>query len=164
MFCEDFDKLVAEALTERGLDPGDAHVHCGFDGGQGILKIAVTTTKKNPDKEEQNRAKYSEVSLHYIQKKSHEIYLNNYQGVAARSSKLSSVKRMLVMGAVPDIPENYPNVKMILDELNMEAVDYTMSIDIKMRKYEYFFDNIFFINMFPILFRNDLCWKELREA
>ena len=46
------------------------------------------------------------------------------------------------MGAVPDIPENYPNVKMILDELNMEAVEYTMSIDIKMRKYEYLFDNM----------------------
>ena len=74
MFCEDCDQLVAEVLTERGLDPGNTHVHCGFDGGQGILKIAVITTKKNPDKEEQNRAKYSEVSLNYIRVLSQEMY------------------------------------------------------------------------------------------
>ena len=48
---------------------------------------------------------------------------------------MSSVKRMLVMGAVPEIPENYPNVKMVLDELNMEAVEFTMSLDIKMHKF-----------------------------
>ena len=43
---------------------------------------------------------------------------------------------MLVIGAVPDIPENYPNVKLILNELNIEAIEFTMSLDIKMRKYK----------------------------
>ena len=32
------------------------------------------------------------------------------------------------MRAVPKIPENYPNVKMTLDELNMEAVEFTMPL------------------------------------
>ena len=41
---------------------------------------------------------------------------------------------MLVLGAVPGIPANYPSVKMILDNLNMEALDFTMSLDVKMRK------------------------------
>ena len=57
---------MAEVLAERGLDPGDAHVHCGFDSGQGILKIAVTTTEVNPDREEQRRMKYSEVLLNHL--------------------------------------------------------------------------------------------------
>ena len=55
------------------------------------------------------------------------------KGVAAKQNKLSSVKKMMVLGAVPNIPENYPNVKLILDELNMEAIEFTMSLDIKMR-------------------------------
>ena len=112
VFCKDCDSLVSEVLAERGLVPDDTHIHCGFDSGQGILKIAVTATNKIQDEQENRRVKYGE-------------------GVAARVCKLSSVKRMLVIGAVPQIPENYPNVKMILDELNMEAVGFTMSLDIK---------------------------------
>ena len=58
-----------------------------------------------------------------------------FQGVAAKGTKLSSVKKTLVLAAVPDIPENYQNVSKILQELNMEAVEFTMSVDIKMRKF-----------------------------
>ena len=50
----------------------------------------------------------------------------------ARASKLSSVKRLILIGAVQDVPENYYNVKCILDQLNIEALDFTVSADIKM--------------------------------
>ena len=50
----------------------------------------------------------------------------------ARTSKLSSVKRLILIGAVQDVPENYHNVKAILDQLNIEALDFTVSADIKM--------------------------------
>ena len=53
----------------------------------------------------------------------------------ARTSKLSSVKRLILIGAVQDVPENYHNVKAILNELNIEALDFTVSADIKMCKY-----------------------------
>ena len=49
------------------------------------------------------------------------------QGVASKTSKLSSVKKLLVLGAVADVPENYPNVKVILDQLNIEALQFTVA-------------------------------------
>ena len=56
------------------------------------------------------------------------------QGVAAKAHKVSSLKRMLVLGAVAGIPGNYFNVKTIMDQLNMEALEFTISLDIKMHK------------------------------
>ena len=52
----------------------------------------------------------------------------------AQSFKLSSVKRLLLLGVVQGVPENYYNVKTILEELSIEALDYTVSADIKMCK------------------------------
>ena len=41
---------------------------------------------------------------------------------------------MMVLGAVPQVPENYLNVKMIIEQLNLEAIEFTLSVDIKMHK------------------------------
>ena len=57
------------------------------------------------------------------------------QGLAAKQAKDSSVKKLLLIGAVPAVPENYFNVKTILDQLNMEAIEYTVSADVKMCMY-----------------------------
>lgn len=57
------------------------------------------------------------------------------QGVAPRGSKGTSVKKLIVIGAVAEVPENYENVKVILDQLNIEALEFTMTADIKMCKY-----------------------------
>ena len=57
------------------------------------------------------------------------------QGVAPKTSKLSSVKKLLVLGAVADVPDNYPNVKVILDQLNIEALQFTVAADVKMCKF-----------------------------
>ena len=53
----------------------------------------------------------------------------------AKFSKLSSVKRLILVGVVQDVPENYNNVKTILQELNIEALDFTVSADVKMCKF-----------------------------
>ena len=45
------------------------------------------------------------------------------------------MKKLIVLGAVAEVPENYVNVKIILDQLNIEALEFTMSSDIKMRKF-----------------------------
>ena len=113
VFCEDCDELVQLVLYERGLDPHACDVHVGFDGGQGILKIGFTVTERNETVTPTERSKYSD-------------------GVAPKSAKSSSVKKLLVLGAVPDVPENYSNVKTILDQLNIEAIQFTVSADIKM--------------------------------
>ena len=48
---------------------------------------------------------------------------------------MTSVKKLIVLGAVADVPENYNNVKVILDQLDVEALEFTMSADIKMCKW-----------------------------
>ena len=58
VFCKDCDSLVSEVLAKRGLVPDDTHIHCGFDSGQGILKIAVTATNKIQNAQENRRVKY----------------------------------------------------------------------------------------------------------
>ena len=62
VFCNDCSQLVLSAMSHRGLDPQTCDVHCGFDGGQSMLKLAVTITSRI-EKEKIGRSKYSDVSL-----------------------------------------------------------------------------------------------------
>ena len=47
VFCDDSESLVKLTFEKRGLKPEDCDIHCGFDGGQGFLKIGFTVTDKN---------------------------------------------------------------------------------------------------------------------
>ena len=114
VFCKDCDDLLKLVVRERGLNPHESDVHVGFDGGQGILKIGFTVTPKDSNiYNSKGRSSYRE-------------------GVAAKSAKHSSVKKLIILAAVPNVPENYSNVKLILNELNMEALEFTYSADVKM--------------------------------
>ena len=57
------------------------------------------------------------------------------QGVASKSFKDSSVKKLLLISVYPEIPEVHSNMKKILSELGIEAVDFLVCADIKMRKF-----------------------------
>ena len=78
----------------------------------------------------------------------------SYQGVAAKQAKNSSVKKLMLLATVPGIPENYFNVKTILDNLNLESVEFTVAADIKMCKIKKC--KILYINL--EYFRHDLGW------
>ena len=58
-----------------------------------------------------------------------------FQGVFAKSFKDSFVKKLLVLSALPDVPEDYSNLKQMLDQLDIEAIEFTVSADIKMSTY-----------------------------
>jgi hypothetical protein len=45
------------------------------------------------------------------------------------------VKKLLVLGIVPQVPENHANMETLLEQLNMEAVEFSVSADVKMCKY-----------------------------
>ena len=64
VFCTDCDRLLQTVLEERGVQPADADVHCGFDGGQGILKITITATQKKEVVTKKGRSTYDQVILH----------------------------------------------------------------------------------------------------
>ena len=61
-----------------------------------------------------------------------------FQGVAAKQAKNSSVNKLILLGVVPGVPENYHNVKTIMNNLNLEAIEFTAAADLKMCKYSKF--------------------------
>ena len=54
------------------------------------------------------------------------------QGIGSKQAKLSSVKKLLILAVVLDTPENYDSIKLILDSLNIQGVEYTTQADIKL--------------------------------
>ena len=54
--------------------------------------------------------------------------------MASKSFKNSSVKKLMLLAVVPQVPENHPNMEVILGELNMESVEFSVSADVKMCK------------------------------
>ena len=63
VFCTDCSQLVLSVMAHRGLNPQTCDVHCGFDGGQSMLKLAVTITDRL-EGEKSGRSLYSDVSLY----------------------------------------------------------------------------------------------------
>ena len=47
-----------------------------------------------------------------------------------KTSKLSYVKKLFVIGLVPDIQENYQNARDMMEELSLEDIEYGLSADI----------------------------------
>ena len=54
--------------------------------------------------------------------------------MAPKQSKDSSVKKLFIIGTLPEAPENHFNVKSMLDKVDIETVEFTVSADVKMRK------------------------------
>ena len=52
----------------------------------------------------------------------------------AKQSKDSSVKKLFIIGIVPEAPENHFDVQLMLDKVDIETVQFTVSADVKMRK------------------------------
>ena len=64
MICSDPDQLVQLVLKERGMNPHTSVVLSGMDDGQGFCKVADVFLDTETDKENNGRAKYSEVKEH----------------------------------------------------------------------------------------------------
>ena len=115
--CTDVDELAARVLAHRGYAAGDSTILIGLDDGQSILKVCTTIQPNDKDKDEkENETKRS----HYS------------DGVAAKTLKPSSVKKLLILAAFPGVPEEYENLKQILDEVKIESLEFSVSADIKM--------------------------------
>ena len=113
IFVRDVRSFTKFLVSERSLDPHDHIVQFGFDDGQGILKIMEIVKRSDiSQSKEKERSQYSD-------------------GVCPKTTKLSSVKKLFVVGLVPDVQEIYPNVKAMLDELNLEGVEFGFSADLK---------------------------------
>ena len=54
-----------------------------------------------------------------------------FKGVASKENKEGGVKKLFIIAACPDVQEIYGNISVILQELQLEAVDFTITGDIK---------------------------------
>ena len=45
------------------------------------------------------------------------------------------MKKLLILGVVPGVPEAHHNLKLMLDQLDIEAVQFSVSADTKMCKW-----------------------------
>ena len=114
VFVKDIYEFTQFVVDQRSLDPSSYEVHFGLDDGQGLLKIMEIIKEKDSvlETEDKKRSRYTD-------------------GVCQKSSKLSSVKKMFVVGLVPNIQELYFNVKAMLDEIRLEGINFSFCADIK---------------------------------
>ena len=53
-------------------------------------------------------------------------------GVCSKSFKLNGVKKLLIVGLLPKVQENYHNLMMMLAELDLSGIDQILCADIKL--------------------------------
>ena len=59
-------------------------------------------------------------------------FLLLFQGVASKQHKEGSVNKLLILLAVPATQELYHNIKVLLNELNLDTIDFMLTSDLKM--------------------------------
>ena len=104
--------LVHIVCEKRGYNEDDVKIVIGVDGGQGKL-IATLAIIPKDEKDKQGRMAEEQVK---------------------DRSKSTSVKRCLVIGRVDSVPENYENVKVLVEKINIPELrkDFCLVCDIKL--------------------------------
>lgn len=84
------------------------------------------------------------------------------EGAVPGSSKLSGANKTFLLGALPYSQENYSNVKLLLDQLDMSQLKPTYSCDIKM--YIYIIGKVYSTCKHPCIFGSGISpWDEICE-
>lgn len=108
-FCNDIPQLIEQICQKRYNDVSEDHLvlKLGLDGGGGYFKVCLTV--------------YNRCTLE--KKVSHSTDFLD-----------TSVKRIIILAIIPDIKENYANVRSILDLLKIASLDfkYTFAVDLKL--------------------------------
>ena len=115
VYCNDVEELVALVLQHRNQVPNDVDIKLGVDGGQGYLKVTLSITLK------------PEMKTHTVPEKKS----RNGEGYSSQDFKDSSVQNTLILAILPSMNESFVNLKMILDKLKINSLDYTVSEDLK---------------------------------
>lgn len=114
VICRDVDELVHRIVKHRNLNKDDLHIRVGIDGGGGFLKIGLSVFELVDSPTSCTRRKLT-------------------SGLSCQF-KHSGVKRSFVLALVPDVQENYPNVKLlwIKTGLNNMHETFTIACDLKL--------------------------------
>ena len=104
-------------ISRRNIEPENVILQFGFDDGQSVLKLMQTVKHLNCPANTPSSSKRKKYSDGYS---------------TSKSAPLSSVKKLFIICAVPNIDEKYHNVKQILDCLGIQGVSFALSCDLKM--------------------------------
>jgi hypothetical protein len=91
-YVPDLDEFIVKVCKERGLNPNDVTLLFGMDGGQG--KFIVTLAILDPNRDPNTKEKFKSTGCHKI----------------------------LIPAIVRDIPENYDNLSVILESINLSEL------------------------------------------
>ena len=96
-------------MAKRNLDSDDLLIRVGIDGGGGFLKIGLSVFEL--DDASTTHSPRSKLS----------------SGLA-RKFKDSGVKRSFILALVPDVQENYRNVKLLWSKTGLNTMRHTFSV------------------------------------
>ena len=104
--------LIQLVCEKRGYSEDDVKLAVGVDGGQGKLIATLAVMPKN-EKDKQGRMSEKEVK---------------------DRSKSTSTKRCLVVARVDNVPENYTNVKVLMNKIKLDELrkDFCVIADLKL--------------------------------
>jgi len=112
--CSVPQEFIYKVMMERNMDIDNTDIKIGADDGHNIFKINVQlVSKEQKDSTSKSRASYSD-------------------GVAPKEHKEGSVNKLLILLAVPAVQELYHNIKVLLNELKMDAIDHVLTSDLQM--------------------------------
>ena len=114
IFCHNLPGLINHVVRERNIK--EPFYKIGCDGGQGSLKLTLSILEKAQDANAAGDTKGAKI----------------LRGKAADKYKFTGVKRLFIIGLIPFGYENYENMRIILDQLELDKIDFNLSTDFKL--------------------------------
>ena len=116
--CNDLDELSCRIIQERNLEEGDLLFLVGMDGGGGFLKVCLNAfdlKKDHPSEEDESQTPKKKKRLDEF-------------------FKDSGVKKTMIIALVPEVQENYCNIKRLWLEAGLEKFSrrFVIATDLKL--------------------------------
>ena len=96
VLCKDVNGLIDYIMAERELHDDNTLIRIGLDGGRGFMKICLSVFDINNSTESKK--------------------------TFAKKFKNSGVKKLFILAIVPDLSENFWNIKMLWTELQLHKL------------------------------------------
>ena len=115
VYVNKINEFISLVLESRKIDKDNAVIIMGIDEGQKSIKVMLTIKNKIlEEKHDVKRRKYSDGNI------------------VENTSKMSSVKQLLLVALMPETQETFPNLQIILEKLDLTGISFTITADIKL--------------------------------
>ncbi|XP_047142711.1 uncharacterized protein LOC124816992 [Hydra vulgaris] len=108
----DVNEFLWQIIDKKGAYPQNQYIKISIDGGRGFLKVCLNVVSNPSETIKNKRRKYGEIK--------------------SPSFKEGSVKASFIIALVPDVPETNHNVKILLNKLCLDKINFTCVADIKL--------------------------------